>query len=430
MDTAVRFGPDLEAGASELPQKIESGPNPQPEIELSVQMRDSSVTKTDRRQTPRTKLVEIAYIGMGPENGGLVLDVSDGGLSFHSVAPVRQAETIHFLLSLRGHSRIEGAGEVVWTNELKTVCGLRFISLSSGAREHLNNWTNQSRMPAAPREKAVSPALSPPPQIGESSASLASQSDANTEPVFAIPPAPEFYLSETAAGSLWQDPLFFWTMVALLSAAIAVTGFIYGVHVGKSEISSVARSARSPDGQTKPPILESTPLPAPSVATAKPSVPIAAPAAPNVASSTASAVPSVPNDTSSAPSGVLVNATKTNAPSGSTLQRHDNEEHGTVTTDQHAERALEAGKTELAAALAFLNGDNGQRDSSKAVKQLWAAVANGNSEAEVILSDLYLSGDGVARNCEQGRVLLIAAAKSGNALAKVKLDELNANGCP
>ena len=83
---------------------------------------------------------------MGPENGGLVLDVSDGGLSFHSVAPVQPAETIHFLLSLRGHSRIEGAGEVVWTNEMKTVCGLKFTSLSSGAREHLNNWTNQSRM--------------------------------------------------------------------------------------------------------------------------------------------------------------------------------------------------------------------------------------------------------------------------------------------
>ena len=37
-------------------------------------------TTAERRQAPRTKLVEIAYIGMGPENGGLVLDVSDGGL--------------------------------------------------------------------------------------------------------------------------------------------------------------------------------------------------------------------------------------------------------------------------------------------------------------------------------------------------------------
>ena len=84
----------------------------------------------------------------------------------------------------------------------------------------------------------------------------------------------------------------------------------------------------------------------------------------------------------------------------------------------------------MAAALADLNGDNGKRDSATAVKLLWAAVANGNSAAEVMLSDLYVSGDGVPKNCEQGRVLLIAAAKSGNMQAKVKLDELNANGCP
>src|SRR5579863_4002932 len=119
-------------------------------------MRESPVTPHERRQSPRTKLAEIAYIGMGPENGGLVLDVSDGGLSFQSVAPVQPAEKIHFLLSLHGHSRIEGAGVVVWTNEMRTVCGLRFTSLSGGARELLNSWTNQSLMPEAARKKEAS----------------------------------------------------------------------------------------------------------------------------------------------------------------------------------------------------------------------------------------------------------------------------------
>ena len=161
VDTAVRAGPDSCSGrirAASL--KFKNYPSPQPEIELSVQTRESSLSQPDRRQTPRTKLEEIAYIGMGPENGGLVLDVSDGGLSFHSVAPVQPAETIHFLLSSRGQNRIEGAGEVVWTNEMRTVCGLRFTSLSSGAREYLDNWTNQSRMSAPAREEAVS--LAPP----------------------------------------------------------------------------------------------------------------------------------------------------------------------------------------------------------------------------------------------------------------------------
>jgi PilZ domain len=393
-------------------------------------MRESSVKNSERRQTPRTKLVEIAYIGMGPENGGLVLDVSDGGLSFHAVAPVQPAGTITFLLSLRGHSRIEGAGQVVWTNEMRTVCGLRFTSLSSGAREHLNNWTNQSRRPAAPREKAVSPAPPAPAQKEEPPVLLASQSAIPSDPVFAIPPAPEFYLSETAASSPWQGPLFFWTTLGLLGAVLSMAGYIYGFHVGKSEISSVARPAANPAGQTGPPILAPAPLPPSPVATGTRPVPTGARAVPGNASSVASNVRSVPNAAASVPSGAFVNASKTDDTSGSAAKRIGAGGHGGAASDQHAEQALMSGKAELAAALAFLNGDKGERNSSRAVQQLWAAVGNGNSAAEVILSDLYLSGDGVAKNCEQGRVLLIAATKSGDTQAKVKLDELNANGCP
>jgi hypothetical protein len=98
---------------------------------------------------------------MGPENGGLVLDISDGGLV--SVAPVKPAEKIQFLLSLRGHSRIEGTGEVVWTNEMKTICGLKFTSLSGGARDHINSWTNQSKAPAPARETRFATTATPSP---------------------------------------------------------------------------------------------------------------------------------------------------------------------------------------------------------------------------------------------------------------------------
>jgi hypothetical protein len=370
----------------------------------------------DRRQTPRTKLVEIAYIGMGPENGGLVLDVSDGGLSFHAVAPVRQAETIHFLLSLRGHSRIEGAGEVVWTNEMKTVCGLRFTSLSSGAREHLNNWTNQTQMPEAPAEKALSPAPPATLQTEEASPTLSRESDTSAEPLFAIRPADEVFLSEPEVRSPWQGPLFFWIKLGLLGAALTVTAYIYGVRVGKSEISPVAQSAANPGPQTALPLPAPAPVPSSSAASDAPTVPNIAPSLPNVATSAAS--------------GALVNAPKTNDTAATTLQRPGAEPHGAATSDLHSEQASQAGKSDLAAALAYLNGDKGLRDTSKAVQRLWAAVGSGNSTAEVILADLYLYGDGVAKSCDQGRVLLIAAARSGNAQAKVKLDELNTNGCP
>jgi hypothetical protein len=373
----------------------ESNPPPQPEIELCVPMSNSFNTTPDRRQSPRTKLVETAYIGMGPENGGLVLDVSDGGLSFHAVAPVQPAETVHFLLSMRGQTRIEGSGEVVWTNEMRTVCGLRFTSLSGGAREYLNAWTNQSRTPADAVESAFSPDPSETPQAEVAPPSLERQSDANAEPLFAIPPADQVYGSESEGRSLLQEPVFYWIMFGILAAAITVTAFNYGVHVGRTQISSASQPAANPGPQKESPLLPPAAIPPSPVA-----------------------------------SDAFVNESKTNDTTATTSQRPGAEVHGAVASDQRAEQALEAGKSELAAALAYLNVENGQRDSSKAVPQLWAAIGKGNSDAEVILAGLYVKGEGVAKNCQQARVLLIAAAKSGNAGAKLKLNELKTHGCP
>jgi PilZ domain-containing protein len=394
-------------------------------------MRESSVTTSDRRLTPRTKLVEIAYIGMGPENGGLVLDVSDGGLSFHSVAPVQQAETIRFLLSLRGHSRIEGAGEVVWTNEMKTVCGLRFTSLSAGAREYLNNWTDQSRMAQrASRGKVVSLAPRPAPEAEESPASLASQSDTEAESVFSISPAAEDYLSVPTVRSIWREPVFFWIMFGILGIALGVTAFNYGVRVGKSANSPVAQTAAAPDSPASEQAPELTAAPPPSAATDAPSISASTPAAPSDATSVQGDVSSLPNEATSHPGSTFVNASKTDDTPASSFQRPGDGGIDAKPPDQHAEVALEAGKSELAAALAALRGANGIRDSSKAARLLWAAVANNNSTAEVVLADLYLRGDGVARSCEQGRVLLKAASKSGNVEGQEKLGELDTNGCP
>jgi hypothetical protein len=349
----------------------------------------------DRRQSPRTKLEEITYIGMGPENGGLVLDVSDGGLSFHSVAPVQPAETVHFLLSIKGQSRIEGAGEVVWADELRTVCGLRFTSLSSGAREYLNAWTSQSRTPVDAPESALSPAPSARAQLDLATPSFASQAGMEAEPLFAIPPADKVYPLDSAVKSPWREPLFHWILFGILAVALTVASFRYGVHVGKSQVSSAVQSAAQSAAKQGP---QKEPLPPAAVPTS-----------------------SVANDVLSASNAtpVVPDAAPT-AASGAATSNHS----------QHAEQALVAGKSELAAALTSLNGQNGERNSSKVVQQLWAAVGNGNSAAEVILAGLYLNGEGVAKNCEQGRILLMAATKNGNAEAKVKLNELETNGCP
>jgi hypothetical protein len=423
-------------------------------------------TSADRRQSPRTKLVEIAYIGMGPENGGLVLDVSDGGLSFHSVAPVQRSETVRFLLSLRGHSRIEGAGEVVWTNEMKTVCGLRFTALSSGAREHLNNWTNQSRPAAASLKEleapistsSPSPEAAPvqeieeleavremvqePPAVfatrslpaGAAPLAIARNIEPSVEPVFTDSPSREFYLSAPLeSASFWQTPVLSWLAVGLLTASLTAAAYMYGVRVGHSQIGSSSGKSVNPGAQTEPPALDAAPaaalpdttVPAP-VQSSDTSAPQVAASISKVAVSAAPGGPSALSSTAAVSASAPTGPPKTDDASGQ-LPRPAVEKHVPSAADLYAQQ--EAGKAQLAAALSYLNGDNGKRDTLKAVQLLWAAVRNGNSDAEVTLSDLYVTGDGVEKNCEQARVLLRAATKSGNPAGMVKLGELETGGC-
>ena len=69
-------------------------------------------------------------------------------------------------------------------------------------------------------------------------------------------------------------------------------------------------------------------------------------------------------------------------------------------------------------------------DPAERVHSLWAAVAQGNTSAEVTLAKLYLIGGGVTKSCDQARVLLQAAAKKGNGEALDKLSQINQQGCP
>ncbi len=419
---------------------------------------------SDRRQFPRTKLVEIAYIGMGPENGGLVLDVSDGGLSFHSVAPVQRAETVRFLLSLRGHSRIEGAGEVVWTNEMKTVCGLKFTALSSGAREYLNNWTNLSRPPEAAREAPVlsSPQVPPPAEavdrvevveevepaaqfaaaveerqlaiasgaFQDSAAPVetASEPEPGFEPEFASSYDRELYLSAPLEStSLWQSPVLSWLTVGLLIVSLTAAAYIYGVRVGQSQISPVTRASVNPVSQGDTTSLgTASAAPSPATSDAPPVAPEAAAIA-NAAAATMPSGASTVSSTAAVSTTALASSARTDdaaSPSPRPLAANRVPSAADLLAQQ------EAGKAQLATAISYLNGDNGRRDIPKAVQLLWAAVRNGNSDAEVTLSDLYVMGDGVEKNCEQARVLLRAATKSGNPAGMVKLGELETDGCP
>jgi hypothetical protein len=106
----------------------------------------------ERRQIPRTTLERLAYLQIEPDNGGIVLNVSNDGLCFHSIAAVEKNGPLRFSL-LEKNRRITACGELAWTDEIQKVGGVRFITLTAEAREQIQNWITQ---PAVPLEEHTS----------------------------------------------------------------------------------------------------------------------------------------------------------------------------------------------------------------------------------------------------------------------------------
>src|SRR2546427_11785936 len=90
-------------------------------------------TNLDRRRTFRKVPEKFAFIQLERDDGGAVLNVSEGGLSFNTFAPVEQNGPIHFWFLLNLNERVYAWGEVGWTEETKKFGGVTFIHLAERA---------------------------------------------------------------------------------------------------------------------------------------------------------------------------------------------------------------------------------------------------------------------------------------------------------
>lgn len=97
----------------------------------------------ERRLYNRKTLNPLPYINLGPDKGGIVLDVSEQGLRFRATTPTESLAPIRF--SFSAHSDlVEGVAELVWTDQVNKTGGLRFTELSDEAREVIRKWPHES----------------------------------------------------------------------------------------------------------------------------------------------------------------------------------------------------------------------------------------------------------------------------------------------
>jgi hypothetical protein len=207
----------------------------------------------ERRLSIRKPLEQLAYVSLPSDNGGIVLDVSEGGLGFHVVAPVEAREPIHFQLLVRSGTGIEAVGEVVWKDETGKSGGLRFTDLPDEMRKQIRTWLGQPKVssPIVTASTPVTKIESAPASMGDSALEEANQPLSDNRkpslsrpvnPLSMFPPEPKSAAGVGLAAS--QHPVSSRHSVAALAltivlasvVAIGILSYLYKREAGESLI--------------------------------------------------------------------------------------------------------------------------------------------------------------------------------------------------
>ncbi len=149
---------------------------------------------SERRLSPRIALKNLAYVNLEPDNGGILIDISEGGICIRSAVPIQPSSMIRFWFSLDNH-RIEASGRLTWTDSARRRGGLRFTHLSTTARKEISDWISQHSLPATVNDQHAPSPPSPTLIAGQRSTLAALQNSAMLAAQASVAHSPRSYAS-------------------------------------------------------------------------------------------------------------------------------------------------------------------------------------------------------------------------------------------
>src|SRR5271163_3561067 len=114
-----------------------------------------SVPASDRRAHPRQRIRSLAYVHLGEGNGGIILNISEGGIAVQAAEALDESEgVIAMRIEIpRSRKRLEVRGEIMWVGESRKEAGLRFVDLQEDALRRIRSWMAREESPGmAPEE--------------------------------------------------------------------------------------------------------------------------------------------------------------------------------------------------------------------------------------------------------------------------------------
>ena len=102
---------------------------------------EQSPAVPERRARLRQSIRSLAYVDLGFGNGGIILNVSEGGLAVRCVTALMESSVpkMSFRPSASKPS-IEAVGEIVWKSESNTMVGIRFSELPEESQTQIRDW--------------------------------------------------------------------------------------------------------------------------------------------------------------------------------------------------------------------------------------------------------------------------------------------------
>ena len=373
------------------------------------------------RERPRVKLDQIVYVNLSSGNGGILLDVSEKGLSFQTADRLEEIGPISFRFLAPSIAHVEVTGDLIWADETRKKGGVRFTNLPAEAHKEIQNWLGQTP-PDAPNSQVASASSICERQnplhvqttrqpVTERSSFLGILSDKLPQSdELSLPPTEQ--LPGNVRSNDWVSArgLAMIAITLVIGVAIGASSFVYKDHIGHLLISLGEKL---------------------SVATQNPAVGTPSPPVPSISRTLPlpdfgnQAIPS--GSQSDISSGVVTAGAKdATRPAGSNeySQQPEAKVKRSETTKGYGD-----GQNEFSLARQYLSESNNSEAAAHAAELLWVAVEKGSSDAEVELADLYGRGEGVPKNCQQARILLAAAHNVNNPFAGRESVAMHRYGC-
>lgn len=157
----------------------------------------------EHRRHSRLRVESLIPVNLGRDNGGIILDASEGGLRIRAVGRLEAEQiTLVWFAPLEKKNRIETICQIAWVDESGTAGGVRFLDLPADCHQKIHDWLARDATPgetqpqeipirARAAQTKVAESLPAPKKIASSNA-LPGATAATTEEK-PPPPIPSFY---------------------------------------------------------------------------------------------------------------------------------------------------------------------------------------------------------------------------------------------